>query len=689
MSSSPAMAVLSESLEGALCGRPVRAAIFVTYQLDPRFFELHVLPLLFPSVAAERPRVRLAQLEEALRDVVHLAVFYDRQGLVDGSGTSRLVYDRIPVSLSTGVLHAKNILLLVGSNDDDDSEESLLLVTTSANLTESGWWRNVEVAHIHEINPGVRDAVRDDLLSIDSRILLERLDFRDSTDPGAEPFRRIREFLEEKVRPEPNAFRKGMFVPRLFSGGQSFPEYLANEIDLAPDTYNLEVISPYFDQRKDAATLRALIEAVRPLRTRVFLPRDEEGRALCTEEHFDAVAKTAGVEWGTLPPGVTKWSSKQEDSPDRYVHAKVYRFFSPERRWEIQVVGSVNLTGAAHQFGGNLESAVVIDTSVNQKLDWWLARLGDERPGEFAPQRSEDDPDKTGSHPVTIRFDWQSSRLGYFWETEKSAPAIAQLYVLGVRKASFAPRQFDKWVKLSTEKSAPFEEVLRATAFIDLVVDGGPPQRLLIQEVGALYKPSIVEDLTPEEILEYWSLLSQEQRDVFIEHKVLALLALQGGVDELAASPARPGENPPSMFDRFAGIFHAFSCLEERLEADLDKGGERADNHVKYLLFGRKHDSLRSLVQKVLETEEGDRVNRYVTLLCCRQLLRRLRDRHPEFASRHEDEIRDLSGLIRLGDFVKDELDFDSDEEHAEFLEWFEQAFLGDVAVPTGGGERR
>ena len=691
MPSSPAMAVLSESLEGALRGRPVKAAVFVTFQLDPGFFGLHLLPLLFPSVAAERPQVRRAQLEEALREVDHLAVFYDRHGLVDGSGTSRLVYDRIPVSISTGVLHSKNVFLLVGPEKDDDPDESLLVVTTSANLTESGWWRNVEVAHIHEIPPGTRDALRYDLLSTEgSRGLLERLSRLDRTGRGRAPLHRIRQYLLDRVQPEPNVTRSRLLVPRLFSGGRSFPEFLSEEAGIDKDTYCLEVISPFFDLRKDAATLKEVLDAVGPTRTRVFLPRDESGRALCSEDHFDAVSEMPRVEWGTLPPAVTKWSTKQEDSPDRFVHAKVYRFFSPSEQWEIQAVGSVNLTHAAHRGrGGNLESAVVIDTSNGRKADWWLGRLGDDRPGEFVPRPSEDDPERNRTHPVTLRFDWKTGLLGYLWEKETVVPRLADLVVKGVSRTSFTPSQFGDWKDLSAEKSAPFRDVLLSTAFIDLIVDTGPPQRLLILELNGPSKPSIIEDLTPEEILEYWSLLSQEQRDAFAERKILALLALQGSVDELATTYSHKGDDPPSMFDRFAGIFHAFSCLEERLENAFDKGEAQADKLTKYLLFGKKYDSLPSLLTMVLDPKEEDRVNQYVTLLCSRQLLRRLEDHHPEFMAKRSEELLELHDLIQRGDSIKDDLDFDADEHGADFLEWFERAFLGDVALPEGAGGKR
>ena len=40
---------LSDVLADTIAGRRVRAAVFTTFTFDPGFFELHVLPILFPD----------------------------------------------------------------------------------------------------------------------------------------------------------------------------------------------------------------------------------------------------------------------------------------------------------------------------------------------------------------------------------------------------------------------------------------------------------------------------------------------------------------------------------------------------------------------------------------------------------------------------------------------------------------
>ncbi len=53
-----------------------KRASFSTFEFDPEFFEMHVLPLLFDR-AFSVGKVRLAQLEDEMRHLPHLAVYFD------------------------------------------------------------------------------------------------------------------------------------------------------------------------------------------------------------------------------------------------------------------------------------------------------------------------------------------------------------------------------------------------------------------------------------------------------------------------------------------------------------------------------------------------------------------------------------------------------------------------------------
>ena len=135
------MEVLSRRLGDAIDGRRLRVGVFTTFSFDPAFFELQVLPLLFPDYSFSQPdKVRRAQLDDALRTVEPLAVYYDRQALAQDSEPAQLGYRRIDVGRRTGCFHPKVLLLLVDDHHDEGDlvRQALIVGLLSANLTPAG-----------------------------------------------------------------------------------------------------------------------------------------------------------------------------------------------------------------------------------------------------------------------------------------------------------------------------------------------------------------------------------------------------------------------------------------------------------------------------------------------------------------------------------------------------------------------
>jgi uncharacterized protein YdcH (DUF465 family) len=131
------------------------------------------------------------------------------------------------------------------------------------------------------------------------------------------------------------------------------------------------------------------------------------------------------------------------------------------------------------------------------------------------------------------------------------------------------------------------------------------------------------------------------------------------------------------MFDRFAGVFHAFSCLQEFVVDAIEQ--ERTKDAV-YRLFGKKHDSLPSLIDKVLAKDaEGDLVTRYVTLLNARELVQNVRREHPEFAATHAPDFGDLDDQIGRVEELRASFDWGDASDREAFLTWFEGWFAQEV----------
>ena len=186
------------------------------------------------------------------------------------------------------------------------------------------------------------------------------------------------------------------------------------------------------------------------------------------------------------------------------------------------------------------------------------------------------------------------------------------------------------------------------------------------------HRPSILRELSPEEILEYWSLLSAEERAAFIERHGAFGEDLEG----LPAARRDAPEVGGTLFDRFAGVFHAFGCLRSHMEEALE---DKRFDDAEMRLLGAKYDSLPELLRKTLGRADSDAVLRYVTFLTAKQLRDSLEDDHPAFFDQRQPVVRKLDQLIADGIGRRAEAFPGEDDEVREFLDWFEPAFLEDL----------
>ncbi|TVS07940.1 MAG: hypothetical protein EA424_29195 [Planctomycetaceae bacterium] len=559
----PNQVVLADAVAAAVGQRRVKVALFATFEFEPDFFELNVLPCLFPDVAwSNMPSVKRVQVGKAVTGIEHLAVIFDQRGLKAANGSAQLDYERIAVAPSRGVFHAKNILLLLENPHEqeaigEDAAECLVVITTSANLTRNGWHENVEIAQVLEIQAGESNAVRQDLLgqagllSSWDRLLPGR--FANSPQPALQA---IRQFLRHCVERPAYLKHKGRLRPRLYVGQKRFDQFVSDEGRIQPGQCCLEIVSPFFEDTADAQTLSTLLKTLRPVESRIYLPRDDDGAARCSADYFQAVLrleKEHSILWSCLPEELTRWNRKTGVARHRNVHAKAYRLFQAGRsreEWrDIQIIGSVNLTGAAHAGSkrGNFETAILVDQPCKRRPQWWLSPLKSP-PTNFIPHVSEEQAASIACHELVLRFDWQQDRLEYFWKVKSKNPVWARVLANGATLFEYERLVFDRWCPLHSSATLAIRDRLKTSSLVELVVDDDPPQPLLVQEVNMACKPPLLERLTVAEILEYWSLLTPDQRNEFLESKWIALVerAQQGKTD-------RPPEPAESFFDRFAG----------------------------------------------------------------------------------------------------------------------------------------
>jgi hypothetical protein len=141
-----------------------------------------------------------------------------------------------------------------------------------------------------------------------------------------------------------------------------------------------------------------------------------------------------------------------------------------------------------------------------------------------------------------------------------------------------------------------------------------------------------------------------------------------------------------TIFDRFAGIFHAFGCLERSAREALREGKER---EATYRIFGRKYDSLGNLLARVMKEDadgNGDPVEHYVIMLCARQVAAELERDHPDYWQVHGEDARPLREQLEAIAQVRERIVARDPERMPQFLTWFERWFLR-RATPVGREE--
>ena len=655
-------AVLSDHISDRIAGRRVVTGVFLTFELDPAFFELEVLPTLFDQGFANAKQLRRVQLEDALRTLSQpLAVFYDRNGLrIDGE-SAHLEWQRVPVHHTAGVFHPKNVILLVEDQEPDadgQRQQVLLLATLSANLTQSGWWENVECCDVREIAADAKTWLREPL-----RKLLRDLRARTRAVADVPALAAILEFLGD-TEPRMRRLREELVVA-MWPGDGNLIDFLDAEAGERLRGCHLEVLSPFFDESAQCKPLRDLIDQLSPASVRVLLPQSD-GKAACDQRIFDDVRGLRGVEWGALP-GEFLRVGRGERARERSVHAKVYRFFRQNPKEEFVLLGSPNLTNAAHANGGNWETAILVQVEPERRPDFWLQPL-ERPPKDFVARSEEGEQEGNLGSPLLLRYHWGAGRAEIYWDSREASPAI-DVSARGIALGSLDALAARQWAEAPAEFAGRLREVLSTTSILEATPCGMRPGHVLVQEDGMAQKPSLLFQLSVSDILEYWSQLSAQQRAAFWERRWQFFRSEEGGPD------CPPLEDPKrSLFDRFAGIFHAFSNLERQVrEALVPKRGRRSDATCR--IFGCKYDSLSQLLESAKSTPDLGDVTRYVIWLTAHQMVHELRRDHAEFFDEFRQEAAKLDEVLRYREDLRARLAAGPGA-MGDFLTWFEPHFV-------------
>ena len=344
----------------------------------------------------------------------------------------------------------------------------------------------------------------------------------------------------------------------------------------------------------------------------------------------------------------------------------------------ITLVGSVNLTnpGHSHSNAGNFESAFLCDISEEGFADrWWLEKL--EKPPKTFDENPPEETDNSQLVPLDIsfRYNWAEEKLEYRAERSAKGPIIV-CEPGSMRLFEIDSINSNTWVNCGEEAARKVRQLLASTSFLEIKHIKGS-WRVLIREEGMNHRPSLLISLTPEEILMYWSLLSPAQQEYFLLEKLAKEATLQG----LAAGDSHRYVMSDTVFDRFAGVYHAFEQLIKHANDAIASG---RDKEAESRMFGAKYDSLPLLLEKTISREDGDDVMNYITFLCARQTKKRIAKAHPEFMMAHRKDARVLNDLLEQLPMIRDRLSLQI-KDSTQFLDWYEKMFLRMIEQPGTG----
>lgn len=313
--------ILKNRLRELIADREVDAALFYSFNFDPKFFENYVMPLLVPQQTFINNSIANHILWRRLyKDnlVPPITVYFDQDAKSTDNGPY-LDYQLVPVNMpmigkNKGNFHPKHSFVLINNKDYN---QELIIITGSNNLTQSGWCENTECVGEHTLINGKEFPYN------------FRKDIKDFIERVANTAGNKRTLAEDRIikflNKIGNTKERDFYFYNSYSS--SFQEFLDAYVLQDDSISQLEIISPYF---KNTSALLDIFKE-RNIKIKIQAPFKDDFCLL--DEVVYNKYKEGGIRW------------YYPDNYSRNNHSKVYRFYGIEKVYTI--IGSVNLTGPA------------------------------------------------------------------------------------------------------------------------------------------------------------------------------------------------------------------------------------------------------------------------------------------------------------------------------------------------------
>lgn len=572
--------IIKDKLKESLEGLTVKAAIFYTFNFDPRFFENYVMPILVKNNdfgdEVIQNKILWRKYQKEVGRIPPVTVYCDFYAK-DNSSAPALGYKifGIQVPGKKGKIcnfHPKHIFLLL----EKDKVQSLLLITGSGNLTPGGWCENFEafsflIIEKNRVSP--RPKTRNEL---------QDLIFRTSKLAAQDKLTEADGIIDNFLR------YVDLNLTYFDSATGSFKDFLIDNVFSKEPIQNSEVISPYFSN--DTSLLDFLKEHVEE-ECRFLLPTRRNNEVQISKDLFYQL-KEAGIIW-------SNWSDTDRQGEARNIHAKVYRFYGKKRCYTI--VGSVNFTKPAWNgysaMGNenNLESAVLyretpnaVNPILRPATESQLERL------TFVEIESLEDNEElayTRNAPeVSFTLDWKAKLLSYTASNIPSA-CVFEKILSGQKlyKGSYRKELSGDDIKMLTGNTLVELSVLNKEKkeFYSFY-----PIQINIENKPLEFKLSTLN------VLDFWNFLEDNHHSTVLSRIIAEKITDESGIihEEMI--------DRKSILNEMATYFNALIKLERHLFSEANTKISKMEQYrdLKYYLLSENIDT----VSYFLESLEKD-----------------------------------------------------------------------------------
>ena len=670
---------ISDELLTKISGQKVTAAVFTTYTFEPDFFEIDVVPLLLDQEQSfsTDERIKTLQVRESLRESgLEIDVFYDlnvgRQNIEHSPAMEYLCHG---VNIGGSAFHAKNTYLLV---EDPEGNHHLLMCAGSNNLSRSGWWENIEVAHWIVISSDSDSSVIADVIS-DVEWLISH-----TSTTGSTALTSIQRYLAQANITKSDGFPIYMGMQRQSSVFDFFEQHLRTEF-LIGDVCHLEIISPFFADSPDNRLHDEFMEKLPIQDITILLPADQEKTALCEQDYFEAIHQANNIQWGQWQPNIGKQIGLSSDL-FRRLHAKVYHFYTDTQSWLF--IGSVNFSHKAfgyHVNKANVESGFLIKLDYVQPLLTPL--VSNQAPIRFQPPKH----DQSAAIDDELLLSIPEIHLCYDWRTNELSGRCSEDNHLKIQIINHEQQAVTTPWLLTSETNYyqhddqaldSLRELLKNGSLVTVVgieLSGNtdfPQHTVMLQQVGWSHKPIELPNLTTEQIIAIYAGMSPERRLMLVKNAQIKKLLIENLAGELNSYDSDLVAD--SFFCEYAEIFHAFKVFKKRLLAELESGNEI---QLDYYLTGQGLDSLPILCVNAVDDSDDDwsAVTSYLLLLLINEIYQ-----DPDFIDRLNVKIQTAAIVALINDIkAKIILDGRTELQRQSFFIWFEQQFYTQYSTNT------